>query len=458
MASIKKILFSILTAFVVMCTSLDSYEQVILNANGPGSTYELINSVLAPGYTAVEAPDQCNSHPTFGRHIAEVFDATLNKYVFEFYIHLPTSFPVNASTADYDRCINFDRQRVEIKTYESSPANLKGTIGETITYKWKFKLSLSFQPSPNFTHIHQIKAVGGDDGDPLFTLTPRYGTTNSIQLLYYLDSNTAANILTSANLSPFLDTWVEATEVINVGGKGTYSINIKRVSDGLSLLSYTSSNIQTIRPSNSFTRPKWGIYRSLNAPTYLRDDSIRLSDISIQEGILPVKLVSFSATSINTKSLLNWWVENEISLKNYEIETSSNAINFFTIGSVKANHTSQYSFEINKQIDKQYYRLKMIDNDGILSYSNIISLFKKGNVELTVYPNPTKDCVTITTNFQNKNTYLLITDAVGRLVKKMALINDTINVNTSSFLNDIYHLQIIRNNQILCDYPLIIAK
>jgi hypothetical protein len=100
----------------------------------------------------------------------------------------------------------------------------------------------------------------------------------------------------------------------------------------------------------------------------------------------------------------------------------------------------------------------MIDNDGILSYSNIISLFKKGNVELTVYPNPTKDCVTITTNFQNKNTYLLITDAVGRLVKKMALINDTINVNTSSFLNDIYHLQIIRNNQILCDYPLIIAK
>ena len=96
MASIKKILFSILTAFVVMCTSLDSYEQVILNANGPGSTYELINSVLAPGYTAVEAPDQCNSHPTFGRHIAEVFDATLNKYVFEFYIHVPTSFPVNA--------------------------------------------------------------------------------------------------------------------------------------------------------------------------------------------------------------------------------------------------------------------------------------------------------------------------------------------------------------------------
>lgn len=442
----------------MMFAPQESYEQVTLNANGTGSTYELINSALAPGYTAVETPDQCNSHPSFGRHIAEVFDATLNKFVFEFYIHIPTSFPVTATTADNDRCLNFDRQRAEIKTYESSPANLKGTIGETITYKWKFRLPSGFQPSPNFTHIHQIKAVGGDDGDPLFTLTPRYGTPNSLQLLYYLDSNTSANVLTSANLSSFLGTWVEAKEVIKVGANGTYSITVKRVSDGLSLLSYTSSNIQTIRPSNTFTRPKWGIYRSLNSPSYLRDDSIRLSDIFIQEGVLPVKLTSFNAAIINKKTVLNWMVENQVNLKQYEIECSNNGVDYSNLGLLKGINTSTYSFEFSYLNERQYYRLKMIDNDGTFSYSNIISLFKKGNVELTVYPNPAKDYVAIATNRKNENTNLTITDAVGRLVTKMAIISDTMNVNTSSFLNGMYHIQIIKNNQILCDYPLIIAK
>ncbi|HAP36355.1 MAG TPA: fibronectin type III, partial [Bacteroidetes bacterium] len=99
-------------------------SQVLLNADGPGDTYELINSVLAPNNNVVENPECI--HPEFGRHIAEVWDIDLNRYVFEFYSHV---------TPDNDRCINFDRQRVEIKTYDQSPANLKGVSGETIRYK-----------------------------------------------------------------------------------------------------------------------------------------------------------------------------------------------------------------------------------------------------------------------------------------------------------------------------------
>ena len=50
-----------------------------LVADGPGNTYELINSVL--GGDATEDPD-C-AHPSFGRHIREEFDNTLNKNVFD---------------------------------------------------------------------------------------------------------------------------------------------------------------------------------------------------------------------------------------------------------------------------------------------------------------------------------------------------------------------------------------
>jgi hypothetical protein len=242
-------------------------QAVVLNADGPGNTYELINSVLAPGFDAVENPECV--HPAFGRHIAEVFDAELNKYVFEFYSHV---------AADNDRCINFDRQRIEIKTYDQSPANLIGTTGETIIYKWYFRLAAGFKSSSNFTHIHQIKPVNGDDGTPLFTLTARKGTPDKLELIH--DNTTKVVIV---DLSLFTGVWVEATEMVKVGANGSYSMLIKRVSDGTTLLNYSNTNIMTIRPSNDFIRPKWGIYRSLNNAGDLRDESIRFNTFSIEE-------------------------------------------------------------------------------------------------------------------------------------------------------------------------------
>ena len=60
-----------------------------------------------------------------------------------------------------DRCINSDRQRNEIKTYDKSPDNLLGVEGEEVVYKWKFKLDADMQLSSSFTHVHQLKSVGG---------------------------------------------------------------------------------------------------------------------------------------------------------------------------------------------------------------------------------------------------------------------------------------------------------
>ncbi len=275
----------------------------LLNADGPGNTYELITSVLAPcqGVAAVEAPDMLDgsvvgTHPTFGRHIAEVMDNDLGKYVFEFYSHV---------AQDNDITGGLDRERVEIKTYGGSTDNLKGVLGETVTYKWRFKVPTGFQPSSNFTHIHQVKAVDGDDSSPLFTLTPRYGTPNTLQLLYVQDSNTSADTKAEVNLSLFENTWVEAIETIKIGTgtTGTYTITIKKVSDGTTILSYSSNAIQTIRTAvtdpattgkvaNSFIRPKWGIYRSLLDSARLRDDSMRFSDISISEIIPPTVVLT----------------------------------------------------------------------------------------------------------------------------------------------------------------------
>jgi hypothetical protein len=263
--------------FLVLISITNAEAQVILNANGPGNTYERITSVFAPGngVSAVEAPDLFHSW-SLGRHIAEVFDTELNKYVFEFYSHaLLDNEPVDPTLTD--------RQRVEIKTYAASPDNLKGTLGENIIYKWKFKIPIGFQPSANFTHLHQIKAVDGDDSSPIFTLTPRLGTPNKLELIYVANASSGTDKVSIVNLLPFEGNWIDAEETINVGSSGTYSITLKKHSDGSVLLSYSNSNIATIRPDNTFIRPKWGIYRSLNDVGNLRDEAVRFSDFSIAE-------------------------------------------------------------------------------------------------------------------------------------------------------------------------------
>ena len=267
-----------ITAFlIIILFPLSAFSQALLNADGITNTYSLINSILAPGGTAEETPDSFD--PSFGPHIKQVYDSDLGKYVFEFYLHISNTNELqDESTGD------IDRQRVEIKTYDSSPDSLKGTIGETIKYKWKFKVPVGFQPSTNFTHIHQVKAVGGDDSNPLFTLTPRYNSGGNKFELNYYDGYNVQSKLVNVDLSPFEGNWVEATEQIHIDSiHGSYSIAINKVSDGTNLLTYSNNDLCTIRSTNTFTRPKWGIYRSILSISYLRDETMRFNSFYVQE-------------------------------------------------------------------------------------------------------------------------------------------------------------------------------
>lgn len=262
-----KRIFLVIALFI----GFKNYAQVILDANGPGNTYEEITAVLAPGYNPIEVPD-C-SHNAFGRHIDEIFDADLNAFVFRFFIH---------TTPDNDRCINFDRQRNEIKSYDKSPDNLLGIQDEIVVYKWKFKLDSDLQVSPNFTHIHQLKSVGGALASmPMYTLTLRKSNPDRLELRY---AETDSQItLKQSDLQPFKGVWLEVNETIQYGTSGYYSIEIKRVNDGVVLFDYEDSSIVNWRPDADFVRPKWGIYRSLNSDQDLRDEEVLFANFSIEE-------------------------------------------------------------------------------------------------------------------------------------------------------------------------------
>jgi hypothetical protein len=257
------------TILLLLFSNSPLSAQVTLSATGSGAAYDVISS---KGF-GNENPD-CK-HPSFGPHVTQAFDNTLNKYVFVFHSH---------ATLDDDRCTNEDRVRMEIKGGDGSNTEMQHTQGQTAYYRWKFKLDAGFIPSSRFTHIFQIKAFNGDDGAPLITITPRAGSPEKIQIIHSSGEGSGSlGTVKEADLAPFKGNWVEAYVKYksDEGSAGTFEITLTRISDGAVLLSYSNSSIDMWRTGADYNRPKWGVYRGKDDA--LRDEQVLFNDWCISE-------------------------------------------------------------------------------------------------------------------------------------------------------------------------------
>lgn len=269
--------FSFCIFLVLTIIHLRADAVTHLRADGVTDTYTLIDAALLErSGTVVETPD-CK-HTDFGPHITQVFDEQLNRHVFAFHSHI---------RQDDDRCINTDRQRVEIKTYDRSPQEMLGYDGEYVTYSWNFKLDGGFLPPYSFCHIHQLKAVGGDDSMPVITVSLRKSTPNVLQLLQY-DSMGRLLFLKEEPLSKFTGRWVHAESEVVYGHHGAYNMTLRDYATNAVLLHYSSNDIDFWRNDTttvaSFIRPKWGVYRSVQEAVLSRNETVLFDDFCIGKG------------------------------------------------------------------------------------------------------------------------------------------------------------------------------
>jgi hypothetical protein len=295
MSSLRSRVTPVFLLFTLLSCTAVLHAQTVLSADGNTDTYTLITNALAPGATPYEVPDQCD--PANTPHIRQAFDAQRGHYVFQSFIHLisvdPVTGPIDCDPSTGD----IDRQRNEIKTYAPSPAYLKASPGDTVTYRWKFKLDSGFQCSKDFTHIHQIKAVNGNDSNPVITFTCEINSSGTPQFqLRYVDDSGNLTMWKTLTLSTsgLLGAWVEAYEKITFNTTvgvptGSYSVTLTRVSDGKSLLNVSKTGVDLLRsnpdPTNpTFYRPKWGIYRSVASYTYLRDEVVLFDHFCLAKG------------------------------------------------------------------------------------------------------------------------------------------------------------------------------
>jgi hypothetical protein len=128
------------------------------------------------------------------------------------------------------------------------------------------------------------------------------------------------------------------------------------------------------------------------APTMITDQNRFMIQAEVSVLALPVDIVSFNALAEGAVNKLNWKVENEEGLEFYSIERSERGTGFSEIGRSKAEGLSRYEFmDENPLRGMNYYRLKMVDADGNVKYSEIRMVRNdRLKMNFVIYPNPVR--------------------------------------------------------------------
>jgi len=172
---------------------------------------------------------------------------------------------------------------------------------------------------------------------------------------------------------------------------------------------------------------------------------------------LPLTLLDFKGKPNDNKIMLQWLAVNEVSTKEFIIERASDGNLFSPIGSIAAQSTQNnnlYNFTDNKPLaGNNFYRLKMLDTDGRLSYSNIISINFENNItEIIVYPNPATNTINLKIiSDKNESIVVKVTAASGKLLLECLItLNTGITIspiNIQKLPKGLYYISALINHK-----------
>ena len=171
---------------------------------------------------------------------------------------------------------------------------------------------------------------------------------------------------------------------------------------------------------------------------------------------LPVTMLYFYAQKKDEASaLLTWETGSEINSAWFDVERSSDAVSFYTIGRVNAAGNSsipvKYSFVDPAPLKGvNFYRLKQVDLDAKYQYSPARSLVFSETTKGTLqsYPNPTsgKFKLTVPVNTTTERCVINIFTANGIVVKQIRLEKghyNPVEVDVSGQTKGTYIVQVV---------------
>ena len=261
----------------------------------------------------------------------------------------------------------------------------------------------------------------GAAGDPAFDQS--FGGSN----VTYATSGCAVQTETYSVRYRLAKTFAAGTYNFTVGGDDGYRLSLDGGAtwaiNNWSAHSYTSTTSATMSLSGSYNM----------VLEYYEDGGDNRVTFSMRTlSLLPVLLESFNAIQKNNEVILDWSVSSGSNPKSFEVERSGNGKNF--TGIVSAGSSNDMSVTHFTATDKTplygvaYYRLKITDLTGVITYSKILSVNMSvaGNNEVAFYPTVVPDgYVTLKSRSSIKNAVLSVSDMSGRILSKQNIGNIT---------------------------------
>jgi|SRR5690554_1704099 len=283
-------------------------------------------------------------------------------------------------------------------------------------------------------------------------------------------SPSLVEVLQTSNNGELLVTWDMPSDGIDGGGflvvrkegspstekplvNGIYDVS-NVIEDGIVVYKgYENSFI------NSDLKPDSKYYYTV----YTFDKAFNYSEgITGGEIPLPVELISFSASFVKNYIQLNWVTASELNNLGFEIQKSSDKINWESIGFVegKGNSASLNRYEYidyNYNQEYKYYRLKQTDMNGIFTFSSIVEVGVPLTINLSQnYPNPFNPETTIEFVVDKRDkTTLIVYDLLGNKIEE--IFNSTaepgkvyrINFDGSNLTSGMYYYKLTSGNHSL---------
>jgi hypothetical protein len=204
---------------------------------------------------------------------------------------------------------------------------------------------------------------------------------------------------------------------------------------------------------------------------YYENGGLNRVSFDLNSIVLPIQLVQFSGRAQNEQVQLNWTTSLSSNPNHFIIEKSTDGRLFQAIGQVIATTglTSsaglQYSYaDADITAGPLFYRLKLVDANNIISYSNTITVRNNTAGKLSIYPTiiQSNQPLLLQTGKQLNNLTITVTDIAGRQVMllpmPLLLAGQTtaIYLNRSPLRKGIYLVQVKNATGILLNQKIVV--
>ena len=240
---------------------------------------------------------------------------------------------------------------------------------------------------------------------------------NIVRVEYYVDSDPGYGKALPADITP-------STNLINI----MQDVNVGTLGDGAHFI-----GIRALDANGA-----WSLDNKL--------------PFTIVNGPLPVILSNFKGRYIDGTNELTAVIEYAVNVKSIEVERSGDGTHFTYHGNMAIAPVNSGTL---KYVDKNpaagniFYRLRIVDMDGKVSYSDVILLNHSSQFTIQMYPNPVQD--NLTAHFENAATGIYairLTDILGKniLFHKINISQNNqtgdVNISFSRYAAGIYFIQV----------------